>query len=135
MFGDNENLSDSEDDDYIPTQEDLKLIAEPEIILRNKTITLQTKQLFKSMQSNDHKIFTDNYVRYKEVRDLTPTNLQKRMFEVVNSVIDGNADDGPDGGKLLHFAGKVYKLNKENELEEVKEDRHKLKKLIDKATR
>lgn len=56
-------------------------------------------------------------------------------MDVVTKIIYAENAENQKNDKLQHFAGKVYRLNKDGELEEVKEDRQQQKKLIENATK
>ena len=136
MFGDNEmNFSDSEDDDYVPLKEELKFLEEDQVEYLAKSVTQQTKNLFKLMLKEDYSTFTSKKDDYEQDKNLDEISQIKRSTEVVDQILIAENADAFANQKLLHFAGKIYKLNKEGELEEVKEDRNQQKKLLDNATK
>ena len=136
MFGDNEmNFSDSEDDDYVPLKEELKFLEDDQVEYLAKSVTQQTKNLFKLMLKEDYSTFTSKKDDYEQDKNLDEISQIKRSTEVVDQILIAENADAFANQKLLHFAGKIYKLNKEGELEEVKEDRNQQKKLLDNATK
>ena len=136
MFGDNEmNFSDSEDDDYVPLKEELKFLEDDQVEYLAKSVTQQTKNLFKLMLKEDYSTFTSKKDDYEQDKNLDENSQIKRSTEVVDQILIAENADAFANQKLLHFAGKIYKLNKEGELEEVKEDRNQQKKLLDNATK